>query len=258
MSDRLLYDGLARAIRAKEAPLSIALAEGDPATVSAGLAVYRNNVRSSLSKALAEIFPVVHALVGDAFFKFAAREYFDAHPPSSPLVANYGDAFPRFLETFEPAASTPYLPDMARFERAWLDAYRAGEAQPLGREAILAEAGDDPSTLFLTLHPSVRLLTSNYPVASIWRRHQNETITGRLDASSGENTLIVRPRHNVKIHAISAAAYAAIDAIEKGVSIGNAFAIACDGDEDFDPQDIFQTIFSTEIVTVAARTKQGS
>lgn len=253
MSDQLLYDGLAGAIRARKSQSSDLLAGSDAATVSAGLAVYRNNVRASLSKALAETFPVVHALVGDDFFKFTAREYFNAHPPSSPLLARYGDAFPRFLETFAPAAATPYLPEMARFESAWLNAYRTRDAQPLGKEAILAEAGGDPSTLRLTLHPSLQLLAFEYPVASIWRRHQHETANIPVTMSEREHIVIIRPRHTVDVHTVSPGAYAAITSLARGLSIGDAFAAACDNDERFDPQEAFHTIFATEIVTAAKR-----
>ena len=47
-----------------------------------------------------------------------AREFVRAHPPSSPLLFLYGQEFPAFMETFEPARSIPYLADVARIERA--------------------------------------------------------------------------------------------------------------------------------------------
>lgn len=251
MSDRTIYDGLARSIREPEMRAPDFL--GENAVVHAGVAVYRNNVRSSLSKALAETFPVVAQLVGEDFFKYAARAYFDAHPPASPLVARYGDKFPAFLETFAPAASTPYLPDMARLERAWLNAYRAADATPLARDAILAEAGDDPSDLTFTLHPSVRLLRSPYAVASLWRRHQKGADEAPFDVTRAEYVLMARPRLQVDVRTVSPGTYATISALARGQTVGDALAAGAAADQTFNPQDAFRSIFSAEIVTHISR-----
>ena len=41
--------------------------------------------------------------------------------------------FPNFLETFEPAQRAPFLPDVARIEWAWRQAYHAADARPYRR-----------------------------------------------------------------------------------------------------------------------------
>ena len=68
MRDHKIYDDFAASVRRREATAPAFLNDSASDLVSAGLAVYRNNVRSSLSKALAETFPVVTQLVGDDFF----------------------------------------------------------------------------------------------------------------------------------------------------------------------------------------------
>jgi hypothetical protein len=79
-------------------------------------AVYRNNVMVSLIDALADSFPVTQALVGEEFFRAMAGVFARAHPPRSPVMAHYGDGFAGFIEDFQPAASLPYLADVARLE----------------------------------------------------------------------------------------------------------------------------------------------
>ena len=126
-----------------EPALRPALFEGDAERVDAGLNVYRNNVMHSLSVALADIYPVVRALVGGEFFAGLARTYVRTEPPVSPVLAEYGRSFPEFLESFEPARQAPYLPDVARIERAWLDAWHAQDAHSLDAEALASVPPED-------------------------------------------------------------------------------------------------------------------
>ena len=63
-------------------------------------AVYRNNVAAGLIDALAQRFPVVRRLVGDAFFEAMARGYVVTCPPASPIMLLYGESFPDFVENF--------------------------------------------------------------------------------------------------------------------------------------------------------------
>ena len=64
----------------------------------------------------------------------------------------------------------PYLGDLARLEFAWLEAYHAAEAQPLPLAAIAALTAEQLVAARLRLHPSVRLLRSDYAVERIWAR----------------------------------------------------------------------------------------
>ncbi len=251
MRDHKIYDDFAASVRHREVKPPAFLNDSASDLVSAGLAVYRNNVRSSLSKALAETFPVVAQLVGDDFFKYAAGEYFNAHPPSSPIISHYGVGFSAFLDDFAPAKTVPYLADMARLEIAWLDAYRARDASPLPIEKILAAAGDDPSTLCLTLHPSLRLIKSDYPIVSIWRRHKEDPAkdNNNLKDAKGECAMVIRPHLDVLVHDISHGLYSAIQFLSEGGTIENAFEHALSIDENFDPQDAFGAIFNTSIIT---------
>ncbi len=252
-ADREVFDRLAEILRAPEPPTPPFDYTGDTDKTTAALAVYRNNIRSSLSKALADKFPVVAQLVGEDFFKFAANEYFNAAPPTSPMIADYGDRFPEFLDAFEPARSVPYLADMAQLEIAWLEAYRAADAEPLDAQAILAAGGGDPSGLAFTLHPSLRLFKSPFAVGSIWRRHQSDAAPENIKAGAGECVLIIRPEREVHLSVIGAGAFAALERLNAGESVADALGHAATIDEAFDPQATFQIIFNGGAVIAAAR-----
>src|SRR3546814_5903028 len=66
-------------------------------------------------------------IVGDEIFRAMARVYVASAPPHSPIMLDYGASFPDFIERFEPATTLPYLADVARIERAWIEAYHAAE-----------------------------------------------------------------------------------------------------------------------------------
>ena len=109
-------------------------------------AVYRNNVQHGLSVALATRFPVIERLVGADFFAATARVFAAQHPPETPVLQDWGEAFPTFLAGFEPAAELPYLADVApsrdgpqpvhfreAFRRAGPSNYRHGKQETEAR-----------------------------------------------------------------------------------------------------------------------------
>jgi hypothetical protein len=128
--------------------------------------VYRNNYLIMLGTALRTTFPAVERLVGDEFFAALACAFAERHPPRSPIIARYGDAFPGFLEQFAALADFPYLADVARLEYARVQAYHAADAGgfDLDDDGAVMAALDRPAVL----HPSVSVIASAYPVYSIW------------------------------------------------------------------------------------------
>ncbi len=131
--------------------------------------VYRNNVIVSLVGALGDTFPVVKQLVGDEFFAAMAGVHVRAHPPTSPVLAHYGEGFADWLASFAPAQSLPYLPDMARLEFARLKALHAADAEPIAA-AVVAQALADPEALTglrFRWHPSLSVLESPHAVVAL-------------------------------------------------------------------------------------------
>ncbi len=139
-------------------------AEGAP---SRRFGVYRNNVYAGLIDILAGRFPVVARLVGEEFFRAMARDYVEHEPPSSAVLLRYGAGFADFIAGFPPAATVPYLADMAALEWLRHSAYHAADAVPLPLQA-LASAADHAADAVLALHPSLGVVRSSYPIVSIY------------------------------------------------------------------------------------------
>lgn len=180
-------------------------------------AVYRNNVVAGLIETLKDNYPAVCRIVGEDFFGAMAVPFVTAHPPRSPIMLGYGEDFAEFIERFAPAGSLPYLGDVARIERAWIEAYHAADAAPLAASDFLAIEQAKLGDVCLALHPSLRVTQSCFPALTIWRMNiaGGEPQPVDLDAG-GEDCLIVRPDAEVKVHLLPEGAAQFIAALAEG------------------------------------------
>lgn len=80
------------------------------------LAIHQRHYVASLTGALVERFPATVWLVGSELVTNAATSFVRDHPPSRPCIAEYGDAFPRYLGVHPAAVSLPYLAQFAELE----------------------------------------------------------------------------------------------------------------------------------------------
>jgi hypothetical protein len=218
----------------RAAPLPWGLVGPDGKPSARRFAVYRNNVVASLTDALEDSFPAVCRIVGEEFFRAMARIYVLARPPHSPILLDYGASFPDFIAGFDPAAALPYLPDVARIERAWSEAYHAAEAAPLDPAAFGAIPEDQLAGIHLTLHPSLRIVRSRYPALTIWRMNVDDGVPGPVEFSIGEDALIVRPKAEVEVRSMPPGGAAFVNALAGGLSLGEATKAGAEAHELFD------------------------
>ncbi len=183
-------------------PLPADLARVNGAAPRKRFAVYRNNVAASLIAALGEAFPTVRKLVGEAFFKAAATVFTRAHPPTTPVMLTYGAAFPTWIADFPPAASAPYLADVARLEWALRRAYHAEDAPALGADAFRSmtagRAEEAVAALRLRAHPAAGVVASPYPIYDIWARVSGFVDEATAPARDRQTVLVTRPGFDVQ------------------------------------------------------------
>lgn len=229
-----VQQGFASALLDAGQPLPAALSGVGTAPPAKRFAVHRNNVMVGLTEALRARFPVIEKLVGADFFAAAARVFVAAHPPRSPLMMRYGDAFADFLATFPPAAELPYLPDVARLEAARTRAYHAADAAPLDAARLQALA---PELLFaarVILHPSLQLVRSHFPIVTIWAMNSGELALAPVDAGVAEDALVCRPQLKVLVQKLPPGGADFLAALAAGDVLGAAAQHAADACADFD------------------------
>jgi hypothetical protein len=196
--------------------------------------VYRNNVMSGLAKALRNGFPVVENIVGEEFFAAMARVFVTEQPPRSPLLAAYGDGFPAFVATFEPARDLPYLADVARLEAARTRAYHAADATPVEADRFATLDGEVAGDLRIAMHPSIEIVRSPFPIVTIWAMNSGERQLAPIENWRGEDALVARPHLDVTVRTLPPGGAAFLLALAAGRPLGEAAEAALADDPDFD------------------------
>lgn len=214
-------------------------------------AVYRNNVTVSLTGALEANFPSIRRLVGGEFFAAMAREFARENPPKSRLMAEYGASFPEYLESFEPLAKYPYMPDVARLERLWLDSYHEADAEPLQGAELAAIT---PEALFktrFTAHPAARLFCSPFAAVSIMSANRGEGDVPPINPAIPECGLVTRPQFDVAVRHISASTHAFLAALLSDAPLGEAIETAMTPDPEFNLAANLQGLLEAGVFTSA-------
>lgn len=203
--------------------------------------VYRNNVAVSLTEALSAGFPVIEKLVGEEFFRAMAGVFLRAHPPRSPVLALWGDAFPGFLATFPPVAHLPYLADVARLEYALREAYHAADAPQAATDALAHPALMQAR---VRLAPATRLVTSPYPILTIWRANTDPDAPPARGGA--EHVLVTRPDWDPWPRALTPQGAGFVEALLAGKTFGAALEIA---GEDHDLAATLTVLLDTKSIT---------
>lgn len=210
--------------------------------------VHRNTMMATLVSALAEGAPVTCAVVGDAFFHAMAQARVRADPPRSPVLVEYTDGFGDFIGLYPPAATLPWLPDLARLEALRVQSHHARDALALSPAVWADLLQGEPHALAglcVTLHPACRWLRSTHAVGAVWMAHQCDDIdhaVSTIDLDVAEDVLVVRPDLDVQVHVLPPDGWALLEALAAHRPLGEAFALAGDDADDVDPSALFTLI----------------
>lgn len=188
MNSQLFWqDDFADAVFSRDPDATIPGLTG-PLSAEVATAVYRNNVLEGFRETLQSIYGAIFQLIGEDCFRQTAYAYARESPSHQGDLNRYGSTFPEFLGHYPATHGLLYLPDMARLEWASHEAYQAAD--------LPASTG---------LHPSVRLVESDYPLLALWNLCQNPDGTEvlDLDALGGDRVLVARPQEEVLMRSVS-------------------------------------------------------
>src|SRR5262245_9623780 len=72
-------------------------------------------------------------------------------------------------------------------------ARRAADVRPLPAKTLLSLPAEWLKALCITLHPSVGLVQSRFPIVTIWENNQSDDENRMIDRWSAEAALVARP-----------------------------------------------------------------
>lgn len=211
-------------------------------------AVYRNNVVVSLIDALATRFPALQRIVGEEFFRAMAGVFVRAHPPRSPLMMDYGDDLPAFVETFAPAAELPYLADVARLEAARTRAFHAADAAPLPPAAFSALEPAELEALRLQFCPGIAIVRSTHPIVTIWAMNVDEAEPAPIEDWRGEDALVSREGFEVAVRRLPPGGAVFLANLRAGGTLAEAALAAMQETARFDLAENLAGLMSAQLV----------
>ncbi len=243
VSQDTFHDALLDSARAVPAGLSDGL--GQPA--GSRFSVYRNNVAVSLTEALEISFPAIVKLIGEENFKKVTSLFLRRHPPTTPMMSQYGAEFPAFLEKFEPLKHLGYLPDVARLEQALRVAYHAADGAPANADVLQSLTPEQLAEVRMTLAPAVRIVRSPWPIHAIWAFNLEEGAP--KPEPGGQIVLITRPEFDPLMTPIGAGTAAFIEALQSGETLADANEKALEHDASFDLSQALAVLLGGQAIT---------
>ena len=190
----------------------------------ANLAIYRNNSDYAFRAALDSSFPVVRRRVGEDYFRQLAHRYRERFPSRSGDLHWIGRDFAAFLAAELRGGDYEWLADLARLEWAREEAAVSVELEALGTAALGEFAPEQLERLVVGLQPSLRLISSPFPVLSVWFANQHENAPP-VDQSLGSEQGLVRGRFDaVEVSRLAPDAFSYLSALSAGATLGEAMA----------------------------------
>jgi hypothetical protein len=203
----------------------------DRARALLGLKAHANTISHARLVALENAYPKLYEHIGHEKFHSLSRDYIEQDHILICDLNRIAAEFADFLKSRECAGTEV---DLARVEWAWIESYRAAEADPLALANIATL--DEKSLLGLAIeaHPAMRLVA----------------LTGQLSPQLGElgpetphALLVARPEAQVLFHPLTAADHAVAGKIVNSATLGNLLDAALElGDEALAMQHIVKLI----------------
>jgi hypothetical protein len=207
--------------------------------------VYRNNVTTSLVRAMETSFPVVRRLLGEDYFAGFTREFVQQHPPRSPLLFEYGAEFSAYLASAGDLNNYPYLADIARLEQQVRISYHEENATCLSAAELTQVSEDELMQTVFAPHPALAIVSSEFAIYAIYRANRNALAETVDDIHKPQSILVTRPEFAVELNSLAPDQLVFFRALINGSPLGDAADAAFEINEDFDLTNAISLMLAT-------------
>ena len=220
----------------------------DHRVTAARLGVYRNNARENFHKTLAVTYPVVRRLVGELCFRGLARTYLRDFPSRSGDLGRFGAELPTLLDIYYRDTAFGYLADVARLEWVVAEAETAGDARPFDLLQLAGVPADDCAELRFAMRGPVRLVSSLFPVFTIWEANQSTDVRAVELGQGPEHVLVTRRAGGVQLYRLDTSTFAFARSLADGESLADACAAGEAAAAHFDAGAALKTLAQLEVL----------
>ncbi len=141
------------------------------------LEIYQTSYWLRLVDCLASMYPALELFTGKELFRMFAKDYLQAHPPTSYTLSVLGENFPDFLKQTKPAGIdstwSELIIELAEFECSFGRIYDSAGSEKLPlltAKELLALSPEKLLSYSLKPVPNVLLSAFKYPIKSIFNR----------------------------------------------------------------------------------------
>lgn len=196
--------------------------------------VCRARVADSLAQTIRNVYNTVQQIVGESFITAAAQAYFRQYPSRTANPLARIESFPTFLEEYPPAEAFPYLADVAMLDLGYQWADHAPESSRVTPATLTQMSPAKLTTHRVRLHPACFWFSSEYAIYDIWRLYHNHRSASAIDHRVPQDVVIIRSEDTVDAYQIDAGFTRALDALDEGATLDEAFARGREADPNFD------------------------
>jgi len=195
------------------------------------LEIYANAYFARLLEVLTEDFGALAASTGADGMNDVVTAYLLACPPRRPSIRHAGERLSAFLAE-HPAALPfrqrwPWCADLARLETSLGDAFDAGDAPLLTREALASLPPAEWPSLVLRVQPCVRVLRLAWPVLPLREAYERDAPPAAPPAAPSDSAALVwRRDEQVRFRALEALEASLLEAASRGEDFGSLCALA--------------------------------
>ena len=186
------------------------------------LEIYREQFWLRHTSALLEDFPGVSGILGQRAWASLVEGYLDTYPPRSFTLRDLGLQFPAYIESQTALEHHRLCCDMARLELGYIEIFDAADSFPIAPEVLAAIPEAAWERARLHLHPALRLLEVEYPVAML-RRKLIEAQSAAADVSfpAPEAHCLLLFRQNLQLfhEPISPGGHALLSALQRAIPL---------------------------------------
>jgi len=178
-----------------------AMVVGD-ATLSAidRLDVYASMYFVRIHDVLRDEFSRTAAVLGGEAFHGLVTDYLALCPPRHPSLREAGDRLADFLADHALGGARPWLPELARLERARAEVYDGPDAIPVAIADLRGVAPERFGALRLRLVPSHRLLANRFAISATWRASDGARDDGASVPPRAEAETLIVWRHDDAVY----------------------------------------------------------